>query len=63
MALTGVAISNVYDTLVKIANAKGQGSQDVKQRHVERMLVDAKGEEVRYLTRTLIQHVSAVTLN
>lgn len=52
-----IAIINVYDTLVKLANAKGQGSQEVKQRYVERLLVDAKGEEVRYLTRTLVQHV------
>lgn len=35
----------------------GKGSQENKQRHVERLLVDAKGEEVRYLTRTLIQHL------
>lgn len=35
----------------------GKGSQESKQRHVERLLVDAKGEEIRYLTRTLIQHL------
>lgn len=52
-----VAIKNVYTTLVKIAATSGKGSQENKQRHVERLLVDAKGEEVRYLTRTLIQHL------
>ncbi|KAF8423809.1 hypothetical protein EV426DRAFT_109618 [Tirmania nivea] len=52
-----LTIRNVYDTLQKIATAKGQGSQEIKQRYVERLLVDAKGEEVRYLTRTLIQHL------
>ncbi|RPB25475.1 ATP-dependent DNA ligase [Terfezia boudieri ATCC MYA-4762] len=52
-----LTIINVYDTLHKIAVAKGSGSQEVKQRHVERLLVNAKGEEVRYLTRTLIQHL------
>lgn len=47
----------MYATLVKIASTTGKGSQESKQRHVECLLVDAKGEEVRYLIRTLIQHL------
>ena len=52
-----IAIKNVYTTLVKISSTSGKGSQEIKQRLVERLLVDAKGEEIRYLTRTLIQHL------
>ncbi|KAJ6262707.1 LOW QUALITY PROTEIN: hypothetical protein Dda_1263 [Drechslerella dactyloides] len=32
-------------------------SQETKQRIVERLLVQARGEEVRYLARTLVQHL------
>jgi len=55
-----LTIKSVFDTLHKIATAKGQGSVDVKQRLVERLLQDARGaEESRYIMRTLVQHVSA----
>ncbi|CAZ83915.1 unnamed protein product [Tuber melanosporum] len=54
---TPLTIENVYATLVKISRASGKGSQEIKQRHIERLLVDAKGEEIRYLTRTLIRHL------
>jgi DNA ligase-1 len=54
---TPLTIANVYKTLTKIAATSGKGSQDVKESHVKRLLVDAKGEEIRYLTRTLIQHL------
>lgn len=47
----------MYKTITKIAGCSGKGSQETKQRYVERMLVDAKGEEIRYLTRTLVQHL------
>ena len=54
-----VAIKHVYTTLVKIANTKGPGSQDAKQRMVEKLLVMAEGpEEARYLARTFVQNVS-----
>ncbi|KAL1613747.1 hypothetical protein SLS54_010325 [Diplodia seriata] len=53
-----LTIKFVYDSLVKIANSKGQGSQEVKQRMVERLLQDSRGaEESRYIVRTLVQHL------
>jgi DNA ligase-1 len=53
-----LTIKNVYDSLVKIANSKGTGSQEVKQRIVDRLLQDARGaEESRYIVRTLVQHL------
>jgi len=49
---------SVFESLVKIANSKGQGSQEVKQRIVERLIQDARGaEESRYIVRTLVQHL------
>jgi DNA ligase-1 len=52
-----LTVSGVYATLRSIARAKGQGSGETKRRLVERLLVSAKGEEVRYIGRTLVQHV------
>lgn len=53
-----LSIKAVFQSLVKIANSKGNGSQEVKQRVVERLLQDAQGaEESRYLVRTLSQHL------
>lgn len=46
-------IIGVYESLVKIAHAKGQGAANQKQNIVEKLLVAAKGEEVRFLVRTL----------
>ncbi|KAG2146048.1 ATP-dependent DNA ligase [Suillus bovinus] len=43
----------VYECLLKIANSKGQGAAKQKQAIVEKLLVAAKGEESRYLVRTL----------
>jgi len=55
-----LSIKSVYDSLVKIANSKGQGSVEAKQRIVERLVQDARGaEESRYIVRTLVQHVSS----
>ena len=43
---------------LKIANSKGHGSVEVKQRIVERLVQDARGaEESRYIVRTLVQHL------
>ncbi|KAJ3552205.1 hypothetical protein NM688_g4271 [Phlebia brevispora] len=50
-------ITGVYDALLKIANAKGSGAGKQKQSIVEKLLVSAKGEEVRYLVRTLGQNL------
>ncbi|MCJ1355007.1 MAG: hypothetical protein MMC33_004998 [Icmadophila ericetorum] len=53
-----LTIQSVYQSLVKIANSKGNGSQEFKQRIVERLLQDAQGaEESRYIVRTLCQHL------
>jgi DNA ligase-1 len=53
-----LTIKGVFDALVKIANSKGHGSVEAKQRHVERLLQDARGaEESRYIVRTLVQHL------
>ncbi len=53
-----LTIKGVYQALVKVANSKGHGSQETKQRIVERLLQDARGpEESRYIMRTLAQHV------
>ncbi|KAI0427474.1 hypothetical protein F5Y09DRAFT_344661 [Xylaria sp. FL1042] len=53
-----LTIKGVYSSLVKIASAQGQGSAEVKQRLVDRLLQDARGgEESRYVVRTLCQHL------
>ncbi|KAF2018474.1 DNA ligase-like protein I [Aaosphaeria arxii CBS 175.79] len=53
-----LTIKGVFDSLVKIANSKGHGSVEVKQRIVERLIQDARGaEESRYIVRTLVQHL------
>ncbi|TGZ79606.1 ATP-dependent DNA ligase [Ascodesmis nigricans] len=54
---TPLIIENVYKTLCKIAATSGKGSQEAKESLVKRLLVDAKGEEIRYLVRTLVQHL------
>lgn len=46
-------IPSVFDQLVKISQLKGQSSTKVKQSIVEQLLVAARGEEARYLVRTL----------
>jgi len=53
-----LTIRSVFDSLVKIANSKGHGSVENKQRIVERLVQDARGaEESRYIVRTLVQHL------
>ena len=43
---------------MKIANSKGAGSQEFKQRTVDRLLQDSQSaEQSRYLVRTLCQHL------
>lgn len=51
-------IKGVYESLLKAAMSKGQGSQETKQRIVEKLLQDARGaEESRYIVRTLVQNL------
>lgn len=53
-----LSIQGVYQSLVKIATTQGQGSNEVKQRIVDRLLQDARGgEESRFIVRTLCQHL------
>ncbi|KAK4675147.1 hypothetical protein QC764_500880 [Podospora pseudoanserina] len=53
-----LTIRGVFESLVKIAKTQGQGSGDIKQRIVDRLLQDARGgEESRYIVRTLCQHL------
>jgi len=52
-----LTISGVYSSLLKIAQSKGSGATTQKQAIVEKLLVAAKGEEVRFLTRTLSQNL------
>ena len=51
-------IKGVYQSLLKIAASKGSGSQEVKQRIVDKLLQDTRGaEESRYIVRTLVQNL------
>ncbi|KAI0775738.1 ATP-dependent DNA ligase [Trametes elegans] len=50
-------IPGVYDALMKIAGAKGAGAAKTKQAVVEKLLVAARGEETRFLVRTLCQNL------
>lgn len=51
-------IKAVYQSLLKIATSKGSGSQETKQRIVEKLLQDTRGaEESRYIVRTLVQNL------
>jgi len=53
-----LTIKGVFDGLFKIANTKGHGSVENKQRIVDRLIQDARGaEESRYVVRTLVQHL------
>ena len=52
-----LSIQGVYNALLKIAHIKGKGAVTQKQAMVEKLLVAAKGEEIRYLVRTLSQHI------
>jgi len=46
-------IITVFDFLITISRAKGQGAARFKQGIVEKLLVAARGEETRFLARTL----------
>ncbi|KAL2809807.1 ATP-dependent DNA ligase [Aspergillus granulosus] len=53
-----LSIKGVYQSLMKIAMSKGSGSQESKQRIVEKLLQDTRGaEESRYIVRTLVQNL------
>lgn len=50
-------IDYVYQSLLRIAHCKGSGAAKDKQRIVEKLLIAATGEEVRFLVRTLTQNL------
>ncbi|KAK7472666.1 hypothetical protein VKT23_000779 [Stygiomarasmius scandens] len=50
-------VSFVHETMTKIAHAHGQGAARQKQKLVETLLVAAKGQESRFLARTLSQNL------
>lgn len=53
-----LTIKGVFQSLVKIAKTQGQGSGNIKQRIVNKLLQDARGgEESRYIVRTLCQNL------
>lgn len=53
-----LTIKGVYQSLMKIATSKGTGSQEIKQRIIEKLLQDTRGaEESRYIVRTLVQNL------
>lgn len=52
-----LTVPYVYESLLKISRCKGQGAGKAKQKIVDKLLLAASGEEVRYLTRTLCQNL------
>ncbi|KXN91067.1 DNA ligase 3 [Leucoagaricus sp. SymC.cos] len=52
-----LTITYVYNSLLKIAHSKGQGATKQKEKIVEKLLLSASGEEVRYLSRTFCQNI------
>ncbi|GAB00057.1 uncharacterized protein L969DRAFT_54793 [Mixia osmundae IAM 14324] len=59
-----LTISGVYKSLVKLAGLRGPGMTQTKSDIVQKMLVSARGEEVRFLVRTFVSHlrINAVRL-
>ncbi|EIN11841.1 DNA ligase [Punctularia strigosozonata HHB-11173 SS5] len=51
-----LTITGVHGGMLKIASAKGEGAAKQKQAIVEKLLIAAKGEETRYLVRSLCQN-------
>ncbi|KAK0649557.1 DNA ligase I [Cercophora newfieldiana] len=59
-----LTIKGVFQSLVKISKTQGQGSGDIKQRIVDKLLQDARGgEESRYIVRTLCQNLRIGAVN
>ena len=57
MAPTPLSVHVLYSQLLKIASIKGSGAAKTKGDIVKKLLVQTKGEEVRYLVRTLVRHL------
>ncbi|OZJ04362.1 hypothetical protein BZG36_03204 [Bifiguratus adelaidae] len=52
-----LTIPNVYSTLASIARLKGNGTVDAKTGLVKKLILAARGEEVRFLVRTFVSHL------
>lgn len=52
-----LTVGGVYKTLRRIASLSGSGTVEEKVSLVKNMLIAARGEEIRYLVRTLIANI------
>ena len=52
-----LTVPYVYQSLLEIARCRGQGAGKERQKIVEKLLLSASGEEIRYLTRTISQNL------
>lgn len=55
--LPALTVSAVYEAMIRIARSKGTGAAKQKQKIVEKLILAAKGEEVRYILRTLARNL------
>ena len=53
-AKRSLTISKVYDSLMAIAKASGEGAQDTKIKILSSLLTDAEPDEAKYITRFVI---------
>jgi len=49
-----ITLEKVYETLFKIANLEGKGSQEMKMRYVSSMLNDATPQEAKFILKILL---------
>ena len=49
-----ITLEKVYETLFKIANLEGKGSQEIKMRYVSSMLNDATPQEAKFILKILL---------
>jgi DNA ligase 1 len=49
-----ITLEKVYETLLKIANLEGKGSQEMKMRYVSSLLNDATPQEGKYILKILL---------
>jgi len=49
-----ITLERVYETLFKIANLEGKGSQEMKMRHISSILNDATPQEAKFILKILL---------
>ena len=49
-----ITLERVYETLFKIANLEGRGSQEMKIRHISSILNDATPQEAKFILKILL---------